>query len=51
VPDDSRVSWVSFAVADHLLDGHVADDRTQVTGEDVVDPLIHLILLIEETAR
>ena len=39
-----------LAVADHLLDRHVADDGAQVTGEDVVDPLVHLVLLVEEAA-
>ena len=37
-----------LAVADHLLDGHVAHDGAQVTGEHVVDPLVHLGLLVEE---
>src|SRR5438132_686220 len=39
-----------LAVADHFLDRHVADDRPQVAGEDVVHPLVHLVLLIEEPA-
>src|SRR4029450_10313529 len=36
-----------LAVADHLLDGHVADDRPQVAGEHVVDLGVHLLLLVE----
>ena len=39
-----------LAVADHFLDCHVAHDRPQVTGEHVVDPLVHLVLLIQEPA-
>ena len=39
-----------LAVADHLLDGHVADDRPQVTGEHVVHALVHLLLLVEEAS-
>ena len=39
-----------LAVADHLLDRHVADDGAEVAGEHVVDPLVHLGLLVEEAA-
>ena len=39
-----------LAVADHLLDRHVADDGAEVAGEHVVDPLVHLGLLVEEPA-
>jgi hypothetical protein len=38
-----------LAVADHVLDGHRADDGSQVTGEDVVHALVHQVLLVEET--
>jgi hypothetical protein len=37
-------------VPDHLLDRHVADDGPQVAGEHVVDPGVHLLLLVEEAA-
>ena len=37
-----------LAVADHLLDRHVADDGAQVAGEHVVHALVHLVLLVEE---
>jgi hypothetical protein len=38
-----------LAVANHFLNGHVADDCPQVAGEHVVHPLVHLVLLIEES--
>ncbi len=39
-----------LAVADHVLDGESADDRPQVSGEDVVDALADQFLLVQEAA-
>ncbi|MDQ0687922.1 hypothetical protein QFZ56_006885 [Streptomyces achromogenes] len=36
-------------VADHVLDRQPAHDGPQMTGEDVVHPLRHQLLLVEET--
>ena len=51
VPDDCRVSWVSFSrsriISSTVI---VADDGAEVAGEDVVDPLVHLCLLVEEAS-
>ena len=37
-----------LTVANHVLHRHAADDGPEMTGEHIVDPLIHFVLLVEE---
>src|SRR5690606_9598054 len=41
----------ALPVEDEVLDGEVADDRPEVTGEQRVDGVVHLALLVEEATR
>jgi hypothetical protein len=37
-----------LAVEDEVLDGEVADDRSKVAGEELVDRAVHGVLLVQE---